>query len=258
MSSNSTYGGGVGEHADSSLHLGQVTTRDDGWRLVVDSNLEASGTPVHKLDGPLGLDGGNGSIDILGDHVTPVQKTAGHVLAVAGVALHHLVGGLEAGVGDLTYAELLVVSLLGGDDWGVGDQGEVDPGVGHQVGLELSEIHVEGSVKPQRGGDGGDNLTNQTVEVGVGWSLNVQITAADVVDGLVVHHEGAVGVLQGGVGGQDGVVGLHHSSGHLGGRVNRKLQLRLLAIVHREPLHQQGCEARTSSPSEGMEKEESL
>ena len=38
---------------------------------------------------------------------------------------------------------------------------------------------------------------------------------ADVVDGLVVHHEGTVGVLQGGVGTQGGVVGLDHGRGHL-------------------------------------------
>ena len=46
-------------------------------------------------------------------------------------------------------------------------------------------------------------------------ALDVQVTAADVVDGLVVDHEGAVGVLQGGVRGQDGVVGLDHCSRHL-------------------------------------------
>merc|ERR1719284_276040 len=73
-------GGGVGEHADSSLHLGQVSSRDNSWRLVVDTNLESSGTPVNKLDGPLGLDGGNGSIDILGDHVSSVEHAASHVL----------------------------------------------------------------------------------------------------------------------------------------------------------------------------------
>merc|ERR1719373_1370092 len=54
-------GGGVGEHADSSLYLGQVSSGDDSGRLVVDANLEASGTPVNKLDGPLALDGGDGS-----------------------------------------------------------------------------------------------------------------------------------------------------------------------------------------------------
>ena len=104
-------GGGVGEHADTSGDLGEVTARNDGGRLVVDADLEASGAPVHELDAPLGLDGGDGGVDILGDHVSPVEQAAGHVLAVPGVALHHGVGRLEAGVGDLGHGELLVVGL---------------------------------------------------------------------------------------------------------------------------------------------------
>merc|ERR1719510_890929 len=44
-------GGGVGEHADTPRYLGQISTRDNGWWLVVDSDLEAGGTPVNKLDG---------------------------------------------------------------------------------------------------------------------------------------------------------------------------------------------------------------
>merc|ERR1719154_429842 len=226
--------------------------------LVVDANLEASGAPVHKLDAPLGLDGGDGRVDVFGDNVSPVEHAAGHVLAMAGVALHHLVGGLEAGVGDLRHAELLVVSLLGGDDEGVGDQAEVDPGVGDQVGLELSQVHVESSVKSERGGKGGDDLTNQTVKVGVSEAVNVPTPHTDVVDGLIVHHEGAVVVLQSGVGGQDGGVGLHHGSGHLGGRVNSKLQLGLLAIIHREPLHQKISEPRAGATTKAVEDEKSL
>ena len=107
--------------------------------------------------------------------------------------------------------------LLSGDDRGVCGQGEVDPGVGHQVGLELSQVDVEGTIEPQGGGDGGHDLGDQPVQVGVGGTLDVQVTAADVVDGLIVDHEGTVRVLQGGVGGEDGVVGLNNSGGHLGG-----------------------------------------
>merc|ERR1712083_861316 len=86
----------------------------------------------------------------------------------------------------------------------------MDPGVGNQICLELGKIHIESSVEPEGGGDGGDDLTDESVEVGVGRSLDVQVTAADVIDGFVVDHEGAVGVLKGGVGRQDGVVGLHY------------------------------------------------
>merc|ERR1711973_357704 len=188
-------GGGVREHAHGPADLSKISSGNDGWWLVVDTDLKTSRTPVNKLDAPLGLDGGNGSIYVLGHHVSSIEEAAGHVLAMTRVALDHLVSRLKAGVGDFRDGELLMVGLLGRDDGGVGDQGEVDPGVGHQVGLELSQVHVQGSVEPQGGGDGGHNLADQPVEVGVGWPLNVQVAPADVVDGLVVNHEGAVGVL---------------------------------------------------------------
>merc|ERR1712213_297076 len=251
-------GGGVREHAHGPADLSKISSGNDGWWLVVDTDLETSGTPVHKLDAPLGLDGGNGSIYVLGHHVSSVEETAGHVLAVTRVALDHLVSRLKAGVGDLRDSELLMVGLLGRDDGCIGDQGEVDPGVGHQVGLELSQVYVQGSIEPQGGGDGGHDLADQPVEVGVGWPLNVQVAPADVVDGLVVNHEGAVGVLQGGMGGQDGVVGLDHGSGNLGSRVDGELKLALLAVVHGQPLHEQGCKARSGATSEGVEQKESL
>jgi hypothetical protein len=65
-------------------------------------------------------------------------------------------------------------------------------------------------------------------------------------------------VLQGGVSGQDRVVGLDHGSGHLRSRVDGELQLGLLAIIHRETLHQQGRKSRAGASSEGMEEKESL
>ena len=251
-------GGGVAQHADGSLYLGQITTWHDGWWLVVDSDLETSWTPVDELDGPLGLDGGNGGVDVLGDDVTSVQHAAGHVFAVTWVAFHHLVGWLEAGVGDLSNGQLLVVSLLGGDDWGVCSQREVDTWVGHQVGLELSQVDVESSVESEGGSDGADDLTNQTVQVGVGWPFNVKVTSADVVDGLVVDHECAVGVLKGGMGGQDGVVWLNDSGGDLGSGVDGELQLGFLSVVDAEAFHEEGGEAGSGTATEGVEDEESL
>jgi len=112
-------GSGVRDHAHGALDLGQVTTGDNGRGLVVDTALEASGAPVDELDGTLGLDGGDGSVDILGDDITAVHEAAGHVLTVAGIALSHHGGGLEGGVGDLSNGELFVVGLLGRDDGGV-------------------------------------------------------------------------------------------------------------------------------------------
>ena len=100
-------GGGVGEAADRPVHLGQVSPRHHGGRLVVDADLEAGGTPVHKLDGLLGLHICNGGVDILGDHVSSVEETDCHVLAILRVTLHHLVLCLETGFGDHIHAQSL-------------------------------------------------------------------------------------------------------------------------------------------------------
>merc|ERR1719181_1301422 len=93
-------GGGVGNHAHSAHDASEVAARHDGGRLVVDAALEAGRAPVDELDGALGLDGGHGGVDVLGDDVAAEHEAARHVLAVARVALGHHGGGLEGGVGD--------------------------------------------------------------------------------------------------------------------------------------------------------------
>ncbi len=40
----------------------------------------------------------------------------------------------------------------------------MDAGVGHQVGLELGHVHVQGAVEAQRGCQGGDDLSDQPAE----------------------------------------------------------------------------------------------
>jgi len=251
-------GGGVGQHADGTLDLREITTRDDGRGLVVDADLESSGAPVDKLNGALGLDGGNGGVDVLGDDITTVKHAAGHVFAVARVTLDHLVGRFEAGVGDFCNRQLLVVSLLGRDDRGVRNERKVNTRVRDEVGLELCEIHVEGTIEAEGRGDGRHNLTDETVKVGVRRAFNVEVATANVIDGLVVDHEGTVGVLEGGVGGEDRVVRLDHGRRHLRGGVNRKLKLGLFAIVDGQALHQEGGETRAGTTTERVEEEKAL
>lgn len=67
------------------------------------------------------------------------------------------------------------------------------------------------------------------------------------VNSLIIHHEGTVRV-------QSGVVGLHHSSGHLRDRV----ELGLLVIIVRYALHQQGGQTRASATSKAVENQEAL
>lgn len=41
--------------------------------LVINANLEAVGTPVHRVGAALGLDVGTGGVDVFGNHITTVQ-----------------------------------------------------------------------------------------------------------------------------------------------------------------------------------------
>ena len=76
------------------------------------------------------------------DYVSTIQHAASHVLAMARVAFDHLVGWLEAGIGDFSHAQLLVIGFFCRDDRGIRDEGQVDTRVRHQVGLELGQIYV--------------------------------------------------------------------------------------------------------------------
>jgi hypothetical protein len=101
-------------------------------------------------------------------------------------------------------------------------------------------------------------LGNQAIEVLVVGPLKTEITAADVVDGLVVNHEGAIRVLQSGVGREDRVVGLYHGCSGLWGGIDAELQLALLSVVDGEAFHEQSSETRARAATEGVEDQEAL
>lgn len=89
----------------------------------------------------------------------------------------------------------------------------MDPGIRNQVRLELVKIDIQGSVKSERGCNGRHNLSDEPVQIGIGWPVDVEVPTADVVDGLIINHESAVRVLESGVRCQDTVVGLDNSGG---------------------------------------------
>jgi len=251
-------GSGVGDHADGSHDLGKITTWNDGWWLVVDTALETGWAPVDELDGSLGLDGGNSGVDILRDDITSVHQTAGHVFSVSWITLNHHRGWLEDGVGDFSNGQLLVVGLLSRDDWSIRGKHEMDSWVWHQVGLEFSNINVQGTVESQGGGKGRNGLGDQSVQVGVGWSLDIELSSADIIDSFVVQHDSDISVLQERVGGQNGVVWLNNGGGDLRGWVDGETELGLLAVIDGKSLEQEGTETGTAATTDGLEDQETL
>mmetsp|Transcript_18076 Transcript_18076/g.56316 ORF Transcript_18076/g.56316 Transcript_18076/m.56316 type:complete len:464 (+) Transcript_18076:891-2282(+) len=248
----------VGLHRHGAHHLCEVAARHDGRRLVVDAALEARRAPVDELDGALRLDRGDGRVHVLGHNVAAVHHAARHVLAVARVHLDELRRGLKDGVRYLGDGQLLVVGLLGGNDGCEGGEDEVDARVRHQVGLELGQVDVERAVEAERRGEARDDLRDEPVEVRIGRALDVEVAAADVVEGLVVDRERHVRVLEQRVRREHRVVRLDDGGRDLRRRVDRERQLRLAAVVDGEALEEQRGETRARATANGIEHEEAL
>ena len=134
----------------------------------------------------------------------------------------------------------------------------MDSGVWDEVGLELSDIDVKGTVESEGGGQGGDDLSDESVEVGVGGSLNIEGSSADIVDGLVVKHDGDVSMLEERVSGQDGVVWLNNSGGDLWGWVDGETELGLLTVIDGKSLEEERSETGSGTSTDGVEDEETL
>jgi hypothetical protein len=177
---------------------------------------------------------------------------------VARVALGHHVGRLEDRVGDLGNREGLVEGLVCADDRSVRGQHKVDTRVWHQVGLELGDINVQGTIETKRGGQGTNDLGNQTIQVGVGRLLDIELTPANIVESLVIQAESTVGVFQEGMGRKHRVVGFDNSGRNLGTGRDGKGQLGLAAVINGETLQQKGSETGSGTSSGGVEDEESL
>ena len=105
-------------------------------------HLESCGTPVHKVDGFLGLNGGYGCVDIFWNDVSSIEQAHGHIFAFRWITLHHLVSWLEAGLGDCIHAHRVVVRHFGGDQGGVGHKGEMNTRI-RNLELELLSTSVE-------------------------------------------------------------------------------------------------------------------
>jgi hypothetical protein len=255
-------GGGVGKHryraVDSSKTAIARSSRDSHRLLVVDAELETSGTPLNEVEGGLSLESGNGSVAVTGNSVTTVQESNSHVLSVARVANNHLVVWLEALEGQIMNLEALMVLLGGRDDGSIADERVVDARIWDQVSLELVEIDVESAIEAERRGDGADNLGDQAIQVIVRRARDVQTAAADVIDSLVINKERAVRVLDGAVGRENGVVGLNNGSGCARSRVHGELELGLLAVLGRKALQKESAESRTRATTKGVENQETL
>lgn len=79
----------------------------------------------------------------------------------------------------------------------------MDSWIWDQVGLEFGDINVQGTIESEGSGQRGDNLSDESVQVGVGWSFDIEVSSADIVNGFIVEHNGNISVFEEGVSGED-------------------------------------------------------
>jgi len=107
----------------------------------------------------------------------------------------------------------------------------MDSWVWDEVSLEFSDIDVQSTIESEGGSQRGDNLSDESVQVGVGGSFDIELSSADVVDGFVVEHDSDISVFEEGVSGQDTVVWFNNGSRDLRRGIDSEAELGLLAIV---------------------------
>jgi len=113
-------------------------------------------------------------------------------------------------------------------------------------------------VKRSEARQGGHDLGDHAVQVGVPGRVQVEVALGNVVQGLVVEEERHVGELQQVVRHQHAVVGLDHGGGDHRGGVHREGELGLVGVVLGQALEQQGGRARARSATDAVVDEEAL
>jgi hypothetical protein len=124
--------------------------------------------------------------------------------------------------------------------------------------LELSDIDVKGTIETKRCGQRRDDLSDQSVQVGVGWTFDIKGTTADIVDSFVIKHDSDISVLQKRVGGKNGVVRLYDGGGDLRGWVYSETQFGFLTVVNGKTLQKERSKTRSGTSTDSVEDHETL
>lgn len=64
---------------------------------------------------------------------------------------------------------------------------------------------------PERSGNGGNNLADESIQVCVCRAFNVQVTSANVIDSFIINHKSTVRMFQSCMSGQNRIVRFYHS-----------------------------------------------
>ena len=174
------------------------------------------------------------------------------------VAFGHHWCWLECRVGNFSNWELFVISFLRWDNWRVWTQHKVDTGIWDQIGLEFGNINVQGTIESQWGSQRWNDLGNESVQVGVCWSFNIQLSSADVINGFVIKDICDISVFQKWVSGQNWIVWLNNSCGDLGRWIYGETEFWFLSVINWESFQKEWSQSWSGTTTNCVENHESL
>jgi hypothetical protein len=134
----------------------------------------------------------------------------------------------------------------------------MDSWIWDQVSLEFGDINVKGTVESKGSSQGRDGLGNESVQVGVSWSLNIKVSSADIIKGFIIEDNGNISMFEKGMSSKDGVVWLNNGGGNLWGWIDGESELGFLTIIDGKSLEKEGSETGTGSSTDGVEDKETL
>ena len=212
----------LGDALEHLLDGGGVTKEGDGHLQtlggdIADGGLDVAGDPLDEVGRVLVLDVQHLLIDLLGGHASTEEGGGGEVATVTGIGGAHHVLGVEHLLGEFGNGEgavLLGATASQGRETG---HEEMETGERNHVDGDLAEIAIELTGETEAASGTGEGGGDEMVQITVGRGGELESSEADIVQSLVVHHEGLIGVLDKLMETQDSVVGLNNGVRHLGG-----------------------------------------
>merc|ERR1711976_20280 len=153
-------GGGVAD--ESSSHL-KTTGRN-----VTDSSLDIVGDPLNKVRAVLILDVQHLFINFLHGHTASEHSSDSQVSAMARIASGHHVLGIKHLLGQLGDSQGSVLLAATGGQGGESGHEEVQPGEGHHVDGQFSQVSVQLTGEPEASSDTRHGQGNEMVQITIG------------------------------------------------------------------------------------------
>mmetsp|Transcript_33652 Transcript_33652/g.54772 ORF Transcript_33652/g.54772 Transcript_33652/m.54772 type:complete len:474 (-) Transcript_33652:67-1488(-) len=261
LAKHSRDGGIVSNHHHVALGRRQIILRQHRRWLLIETDLEASRAPLHKRRLLVRLQPLHRRVRLFRLHIATIIHRNSHIFVLFRIKISNLgkkVARRETRLRDGLHIILLRFRFLRCHHRRHRRNHEMQTREGHQVGLELVEVHIQFALETQRRRHRRNHFGDQSVQVVVRRSFAIQPFLANLVNRFVVQHHRDLSVVQQPMRGQQRVVRLHHTRRNGRRRIHFKAQLRLLAIIHGDALQNQGTQTGASTTADRMRQRKPL